>query len=333
MVRPRTGPFGPYRTMSHGTRATRPGRLPAQPLGSPPFRSDAGTERQRVSGTDGFSPGAPLRRSSPQPHRDHAVARLGAQASWAVRTAGERGRAARDRRPGTRGAERLLPIGLHFREHRLFSSVIARDRLRCTGRMAFGLVGGRFGYYGDWAAIGVSAFDIAGAPVDPSPAQACRIRAFNAAGMSCTSRSSRVRVIRTGSSTRRVAPPGSRPIGPRHASLAQFTFGERRGRRAEQLRRWRSNSLRRPGEVIDAWTILAMRAVGAPPGPAVQAGARLTVRQDDRGTLITEPTGPVEAAALRPVGRGVGTGRPAVGWPQSRLIPGSTAGRRERVRP
>ncbi|MFF4550107.1 flavodoxin domain-containing protein [Streptomyces sp. NPDC001435] len=46
-----------------------------------------------------------------------------------------------------------LPGDLPFRDHRLFSGVIARNQLPLTGRIGFHLVGGRFGDYRDWDAI------------------------------------------------------------------------------------------------------------------------------------------------------------------------------------
>ncbi|MFR0354645.1 flavodoxin domain-containing protein [Streptomyces sediminimaris] len=46
-----------------------------------------------------------------------------------------------------------LPGGLPYRDHRLFSGVIARQQLPLTGRLMFHLVGGRFGDYRDWAAV------------------------------------------------------------------------------------------------------------------------------------------------------------------------------------
>ena len=46
-----------------------------------------------------------------------------------------------------------LPRDLTFRDHRLFSGVIARGHLPRTGRIMFHLVGGRFGDYRDWDAV------------------------------------------------------------------------------------------------------------------------------------------------------------------------------------
>ncbi|MFJ9909639.1 flavodoxin domain-containing protein [Streptomyces sp. NPDC101152] len=46
-----------------------------------------------------------------------------------------------------------LPGDLPFREHRLFSGVIAPAHLPPTGRIMFRLVGGRFGDYRDWDAV------------------------------------------------------------------------------------------------------------------------------------------------------------------------------------
>jgi menaquinone-dependent protoporphyrinogen oxidase len=46
-----------------------------------------------------------------------------------------------------------LPGDLSYRDHRLFSGVVARDQLPLTGRVLFHLVGGRFGDYRDWDAI------------------------------------------------------------------------------------------------------------------------------------------------------------------------------------
>jgi menaquinone-dependent protoporphyrinogen oxidase len=46
-----------------------------------------------------------------------------------------------------------LPGDLSFRDHRLFSGVIAPDHLPPTGRIMFRLVGGRFGDYRDWDAV------------------------------------------------------------------------------------------------------------------------------------------------------------------------------------
>ncbi|WP_329268336.1 flavodoxin domain-containing protein [Streptomyces sp. NBC_01451] len=54
-----------------------------------------------------------------------------------------------------------LPGDLPFRDHRLFSGVIARDQLPRTGRVLFHLVGGRFGDHRDWDAIDVWAVGIA----------------------------------------------------------------------------------------------------------------------------------------------------------------------------
>jgi menaquinone-dependent protoporphyrinogen oxidase len=46
-----------------------------------------------------------------------------------------------------------LPGELPYRDHRLFSGVIAPDQLPLTGRLLFRLVGGRFGDYRDWDAV------------------------------------------------------------------------------------------------------------------------------------------------------------------------------------
>jgi len=46
-----------------------------------------------------------------------------------------------------------LPGKLLYRDHRLFSGVIAKDQLPLTGRLLFRLMGGRFGDFRDWAAI------------------------------------------------------------------------------------------------------------------------------------------------------------------------------------
>jgi len=46
-----------------------------------------------------------------------------------------------------------LPDELPYRDHRLFSGVVARAQLSRTGRLLFRLVGGRFRDYRDWAAV------------------------------------------------------------------------------------------------------------------------------------------------------------------------------------
>jgi menaquinone-dependent protoporphyrinogen oxidase len=46
-----------------------------------------------------------------------------------------------------------LPGDLRYRDHRLFSGVVAPTQLPLMGRMLFRLVGGRFGDYRDWTAI------------------------------------------------------------------------------------------------------------------------------------------------------------------------------------
>jgi len=46
-----------------------------------------------------------------------------------------------------------LPGELPYRDHRLFSGVIAPEQLPLAGRLMFRLVGGRFGDYRDWAAV------------------------------------------------------------------------------------------------------------------------------------------------------------------------------------
>ena len=46
-----------------------------------------------------------------------------------------------------------LPGDLPFRDHRLFSGVIAPAHLAPDGRIMFRLVGGRFGDYRDWNAV------------------------------------------------------------------------------------------------------------------------------------------------------------------------------------
>lgn len=55
-----------------------------------------------------------------------------------------------------------LPGGLSYRDHRLFSGVIAPQQLPFTGRLMFRLVGGRFGDYRDWAEVDAWAGRIAG---------------------------------------------------------------------------------------------------------------------------------------------------------------------------
>ncbi|MFE7172921.1 flavodoxin domain-containing protein [Streptomyces sp. NPDC057616] len=55
-----------------------------------------------------------------------------------------------------------LPGGLPYRDHRLFSGVIAPEQLPFTGRLMFRLVGGRFGDYRDWAAVDTWTAAIAG---------------------------------------------------------------------------------------------------------------------------------------------------------------------------
>jgi menaquinone-dependent protoporphyrinogen oxidase len=59
--------------------------------------------------------------------------------------------------------EEGLPGGLYFREHRLFSGVIAKAQLPRAGRIMFRIVGGRFGDYRDWAAIDAWSSEIADA--------------------------------------------------------------------------------------------------------------------------------------------------------------------------
>ncbi|MFF5189124.1 flavodoxin domain-containing protein [Streptomyces sp. NPDC000345] len=54
-----------------------------------------------------------------------------------------------------------LPGDQAYREHRLFSGVVAREQLPVTGRVLFRLVGGRFGDYRDWAAVDAWAAAIA----------------------------------------------------------------------------------------------------------------------------------------------------------------------------
>lgn len=56
---------------------------------------------------------------------------------------------------------RSLPNDVSAREHRLFSGVISRDQIPFIGRLAFHLLGGRFGDYRDWAAIEAWAMNIA----------------------------------------------------------------------------------------------------------------------------------------------------------------------------
>ncbi|MFE1441098.1 flavodoxin domain-containing protein [Streptomyces sp. NPDC058739] len=46
-----------------------------------------------------------------------------------------------------------LPGGLSYREHRLFSGVVARAQLPLTGRVLFRLMGGRFGDHREWEVI------------------------------------------------------------------------------------------------------------------------------------------------------------------------------------
>lgn len=46
-----------------------------------------------------------------------------------------------------------LPGDLSYRDHRLFSGVITREQFPLSGRIAFHLVGGRFGDYREWDAI------------------------------------------------------------------------------------------------------------------------------------------------------------------------------------
>ncbi|MHC3469839.1 flavodoxin domain-containing protein [Streptomyces sp. 7R007] len=48
---------------------------------------------------------------------------------------------------------RDLPGPPRFRDHRLFSGVIAPAQLPRSGRILFRLVGGRFGDYRDWGAV------------------------------------------------------------------------------------------------------------------------------------------------------------------------------------
>ncbi|MCX4672997.1 flavodoxin domain-containing protein [Streptomyces sp. NBC_01381] len=54
-----------------------------------------------------------------------------------------------------------LPGDLAYREHRLFSGVVARAQLPVTGRILFHLAGGRFGDYRDWDAIDAWASSLA----------------------------------------------------------------------------------------------------------------------------------------------------------------------------
>jgi menaquinone-dependent protoporphyrinogen oxidase len=54
-----------------------------------------------------------------------------------------------------------LPGDLSYRDHRLFSGVVARAQFPLTGRLLFHLMGGRFGDYRDWDAIDAWAISIA----------------------------------------------------------------------------------------------------------------------------------------------------------------------------
>ncbi|WP_405910435.1 MULTISPECIES: flavodoxin domain-containing protein [unclassified Streptomyces] len=54
-----------------------------------------------------------------------------------------------------------LPGDLTYRDHQLFSGVVARAQLPLTGRILFHLMGGRFGDYRDWDAIDAWAIGIA----------------------------------------------------------------------------------------------------------------------------------------------------------------------------
>ncbi|WP_367325283.1 flavodoxin domain-containing protein [Streptomyces sp. HUAS ZL42] len=56
-----------------------------------------------------------------------------------------------------------LPGELPYRDHRLFSGVVAPAQLSLVGRVLFRLVGGRFGDYRDWDAVDGWAAEIAGA--------------------------------------------------------------------------------------------------------------------------------------------------------------------------
>ncbi|MEU6378750.1 hypothetical protein [Streptomyces sp. NPDC046909] len=48
---------------------------------------------------------------------------------------------------------RSLPGDLTYRDHRLFSGVVAPAQLPLAGRLLFRLMGGRFGDHRDWATI------------------------------------------------------------------------------------------------------------------------------------------------------------------------------------
>ncbi|MDF3147706.1 flavodoxin domain-containing protein, partial [Streptomyces sp. T21Q-yed] len=54
-----------------------------------------------------------------------------------------------------------LPAELSYRGHRLFSGVIRASQLPLGGRIRFRLMGGRYGDYRDWDAIGGWAAEIA----------------------------------------------------------------------------------------------------------------------------------------------------------------------------
>ena len=56
---------------------------------------------------------------------------------------------------------RDLPGNISYQGHRLLSGVIAREHLPFTGRVAFRLMGCRYGDFRDWAAIDAWAAEIA----------------------------------------------------------------------------------------------------------------------------------------------------------------------------
>ncbi|MFE9773716.1 flavodoxin domain-containing protein [Streptomyces sp. NPDC005931] len=57
--------------------------------------------------------------------------------------------------------EEGLPSGLGQRDHRLFSGIVEQNQLPRAGRLAFRLLGGRFGDFRDWDAVEAWATGIA----------------------------------------------------------------------------------------------------------------------------------------------------------------------------
>jgi menaquinone-dependent protoporphyrinogen oxidase len=105
------------------------------------------------------------------------------------------------KRLGPKEAPRIvgrLPGDLPFRDHRLFSGVVAREQLPLAGRLVFHLMGGRFGDHRDWAAIDAWTAGIAADLVHGRPAVDRQARPG--------------RRIRTGRTARR---PPSAPDRPR----------------------------------------------------------------------------------------------------------------------